>query len=329
MTVASQQRRSGLGRQKLHPPAHLIGIWAHLIRIPLQRDVLGNGELTVGDAGRLGDAARLVTGANFHVLVGEAALEAEDDMAACFREGVQTRKLGIRSGIERWNDDELVGGKVGRRGIDEIDLRIHPVERIVERPDDVVVALVGIVFELELVEGRLRIVADVDGDVVALAQVHERRAKALEVCADSRGFEKGRVWLVILAQQAAPIANKTLTTVGAPVAIRLSSDVKWLTTDRGDLAHVLAEVVDSRGRVVPDAVVKVNFQVVGAGDLIGVGNGNPHNVDSFSRPRHYTWHGQALAVLRPAKRPGGLLLTASAPGLQPGRLTLGVAPGRD
>ena len=125
------------------------------------------------------------------------------------------------------------------------------------------------------------------------------------------------------------IANKTLTTVGAPAAIRLSSDVKWLTTDRGDLAHVLAEVVDSRGRVVPDAVVKVNFQVVGAGDLIGVGNGNPHNVDSFSRPRHYTWHGQALAVLRPAKRPGGLMLTATAPGLQPGRLTLGVAPGRD
>ena len=205
MAVAGQQRRSGLGRQKLHPPAHLIGIWAHLIRVPLQRDVLGNGELAVGDAGRLGDAARLVTGANFHVLVGEAALEAEDDMAACFREGVQTRKLGIRSGIERGNDDELVGGKVGRRGIDEIDLRIHPVERIVERPDDVVVALVGIVLEFELVEGRLRIVADVDGDVVALAQVHELRAKALEVCADRRGFEKGRVWLVVLAQQAAPI----------------------------------------------------------------------------------------------------------------------------
>jgi beta-galactosidase len=125
------------------------------------------------------------------------------------------------------------------------------------------------------------------------------------------------------------IASKTLTTTGAPAAIRLSSDVKWLTTDRGDLAHVLAEVVDSHGRVVPDAVVKINFQVGGAGELIGVGNGNPHNVDSFQRPRHYTWHGQALAILRPAKWPGGLVLTATAAGLQPGTLTLGVAPGRD
>jgi len=78
---------------------------------------------------------------------------------------------------------------------------------------------------------------------------------------------------------------------------------------------------------VPDAVVKINFQVAGAGDLLGVGNGNPHNVDSFSRLRHYTWHGQALAILRPAKWPGGLMLTATAEGLQPHTLTLRVAPG--
>ena len=81
---------------------------------------------------------------------------------------------------------------------------------------------------------------------------------------------------------------------------------------------MLAEVVDSQGRAVPDAVVKVNFQVAGAGDLIGVENGNPHNVDSFSRPRHYSWHGQALAILWP----GGLMLNASADGLRPARLTL-------
>ena len=75
--------------------------------------------------------------------------------------------------------------------------------------------------------------------------------------------------------------------------------------------------------------LKVNFQVAGAGDLIGVGNGNPHNVDRFSRPRHYSWHGQALAILRPAKWLGGLMLNASADGLRPARLTLGVKPGRD
>jgi beta-galactosidase len=120
------------------------------------------------------------------------------------------------------------------------------------------------------------------------------------------------------------LASQTLTTVGAPAAIRLTSDVKSLTTDGDDLAYVLAEVVDRQGRVVPDAVLKVDFQVVGSGKIIGVGNGNPHDVDSFERPRHYTWHGQALAVLRPAKSPGWVELCATAQGLNPSSLSLRV-----
>jgi beta-galactosidase len=121
------------------------------------------------------------------------------------------------------------------------------------------------------------------------------------------------------------IARKALTTTGKPAALRLTSDVRGLTTSRADLAHVLVEVVDDRGRVVPDATIKVDFAVAGAGELAGVANGNPHNVDSFKRPRRWTWHGQALAILRPAKQTGWLTLTATASGLMPARLNLQVA----
>ena len=130
----------------------------------------------------------------------------------------------------------------------------------------------------------------------------------------------------IASRNGRQIANKTLATTGQPAAIRLTSDVDTLSTSRGDLAHVLAEVVDSRGQRVPDAVVRISFQVSGAGALIGVANGNPHNVDSFQRPRHWTWHGQALAILRPTKTPGTLGLTATAPGLTAASLTLAVSP---
>jgi beta-galactosidase len=68
----------------------------------------------------------------------------------------------------------------------------------------------------------------------------------------------------------------------------------------------------------------VSFEVSGAGTLAGVANGNPHNVDSFRRPRRWTWHGQALAVLRPAKKPGRLRLTATADGLRSETITLAV-----
>jgi beta-galactosidase len=86
-------------------------------------------------------------------------------------------------------------------------------------------------------------------------------------------------------------------------------------------------VVDGRGRLVP-AVVPVTFQVGGAGEIAGVANGNPHNVDSFRRPRRYTWHGQALAILRPARTPGRLMLVVQAPGLRPAVVSLRVRPGR-
>ena len=100
--------------------------------------------------------------------------------------------------------------------------------------------------------------------------------------------------------------------------------MRALTTSRGDLAHVLVEIIDGQGRLVPDATLKVDFAIEGAGILAGVGNGNPHNVDSFQKPRRWTWHGRALAILRPAKQPGWLTLTASAAGLKPARLHLPV-----
>jgi beta-galactosidase len=120
------------------------------------------------------------------------------------------------------------------------------------------------------------------------------------------------------------IGRTALRTVGAPAALRLTSDVRTLTTGRDDLAHVLVEVVDQHRRVVPDATVEVRFAVSGAGTLAAVGNGNPHNVDSFRLPRRHTWHGKALAILRPAKRPGHLTLTATATGLRSATVTLPV-----
>lgn len=120
------------------------------------------------------------------------------------------------------------------------------------------------------------------------------------------------------------IGRRSLTTTGAPSHLRLTSDVHTLTTSPDALAHVLVEVTDDRGRVVPDAVLTVSFAVDGAGTLAGAANGNPHNADSFRLPRHQTWHGQALAILAPARQPGRLSLTASAPGIPPARIVLPV-----
>jgi beta-galactosidase len=120
------------------------------------------------------------------------------------------------------------------------------------------------------------------------------------------------------------IGRRTLTTTGTPAALRLSSDLASLTTSRDDLAHVLVETIDEHGRLAPDAVIRVAFEITGAGELFGTASGNPHNVDSFKHPEHYTWHGQALAIVRPAKTQGTVQLKATAPGLRAAILTLPV-----
>jgi hypothetical protein len=97
----------------------------------------------------------------------------------------------------------------------------------------------------------------------------------------------------------------------------------------GEVADERLSNNDSQGRAVQDAVVKVTSR--SQEPVISSAWGTEiHTTSTASAgPRHYTWHGQALAILRPAKWPGGLMLTASADGLRPARLTLGVKPGRD
>ncbi|HEX4010279.1 MAG TPA: glycoside hydrolase family 2 TIM barrel-domain containing protein [Solirubrobacteraceae bacterium] len=132
----------------------------------------------------------------------------------------------------------------------------------------------------------------------------------------------------IASQRGSEIGRATITTAGQPAAVRLTGDVTRLTTGRDDLAHVLVEIVDGQGRTVPDATAPVSFAVNGAGELAGVANGNPENLDSFRQPRRYTWHGKAQAILRPGKQPGRVTLTASSPGLRPATLSLPVTASR-
>jgi beta-galactosidase len=164
-----------------------------------------------------------------------------------------------------------------------------------------------------------------DGELVATRSGSEiqRRIATFEV-----PFAPGEL-TAMTSKDGVELGRTSLVTVNAPAALRLAADVSSLTTDRRDLAHVLIEVVDNQGRLVPDAVLPVGLHVRGAGELIALGNGNPHNVDSFAGPRRHTWHGQALAVVRSAKRSGVLTVEGSVEGLSGSSIDLPVVDGRD
>ena len=71
------------------------------------------------------------------------------------------------------------------------------------------------------------------------------------------------------------VVQATYTAGGRPAAIRLTADHATLSADRQDTTVITAEIVDGVGRVVKSARNLMTFAVVGAGQIIGVGNGDP------------------------------------------------------
>src|SRR4029453_4608297 len=128
-------------------------------------------------------------------------------------------------------------------------------------------------------------------------------------------YEPGR--LVVTAFLAGrQIGRRVLETVGVAAALRLKVDRPRIAASRNDLAHVTVEVVDATGRLLPDPVNSLRASLTGAIELAAFGNANPRGVASFRQPVAKTWHGRALAIVRPTGRMGTATIKVEAEGLK-------------
>jgi beta-galactosidase len=117
------------------------------------------------------------------------------------------------------------------------------------------------------------------------------------------------------------VATDVLRTAGRPHAVRLTADRTSLAADGRSLVFVTADVVDSRGVVVPDAEHLISFAVTG-GSLAGLDNGREESAERYQATTRTAFHGKALAVVRSGSKPGALKVTARAAGLRAGTATL-------
>ena len=116
-------------------------------------------------------------------------------------------------------------------------------------------------------------------------------------------------------------------TTGAPAALRLGVDRIEIRAGERDVAHVTVEVVDSDGRVVPDADDLVRFSVDGPALLIAVGNGDPTDHASYQLPERRAFHGLALAFVQSLDETGRVRVRAEAEGLAADSIEFRVVPG--
>jgi beta-galactosidase len=104
--------------------------------------------------------------------------------------------------------------------------------------------------------------------------------------------------------------------------VRLSADRKSLRADGQDLSFVTVETLDSEGRFQPNAGQEVQFAISGPGAIAAVGNGDGKDGASYQGDRRKLFQGRALVVVRTSKQTGPIQLTASAPGLSAGVVTM-------
>ncbi|MBR2236257.1 MAG: DUF4982 domain-containing protein [Prevotella sp.] len=96
----------------------------------------------------------------------------------------------------------------------------------------------------------------------------------------------------------------TLCTAGEPARLRLTADKPALKADGQDLAYITIEVVDSEGRVCPDAAIPCEAIVKGQGQLMAFATADLTDREPKTSPRVTTWKGRALLVVRSGKSKG-------------------------
>jgi beta-galactosidase len=118
------------------------------------------------------------------------------------------------------------------------------------------------------------------------------------------------------------IATDKVETTGPAVAIKLKTDRSKILGDGEDLTVVTVQLVDSKGRVVPDASEDIHFTIDGAAAIGGVGNGDPSDHDPDKADHRKAFHGLCMVLAQSNGKAGEIVVRAHGKGLAAGQLTL-------
>jgi beta-galactosidase len=120
----------------------------------------------------------------------------------------------------------------------------------------------------------------------------------------------------VAVQDGKTIGESVLRTAGAPVRVRLTPDRTSLRADGQDLSFIIVEVLDAKGQPHPHADPQISFTLAGAGAIAAVGNADMNSEEPYRGMQRKLFQGKALVVVRSARTPGTITITAAAPGLQ-------------
>lgn len=119
-----------------------------------------------------------------------------------------------------------------------------------------------------------------------------------------------------------PVAEGVQRTAGKAAAIRMEAKRPVLQADGSDVACVKVSIVDADGIVVPNAENNVQFEVTGAGTLLGLGNGDPGCRENDKASSRHAFSGLILALIQAKEEAGEIKVRAVSPDLEACELVL-------
>jgi beta-galactosidase len=113
------------------------------------------------------------------------------------------------------------------------------------------------------------------------------------------------------------VMESVVRTAGEAYQVVAEPDRKQIKADGEDLCFVKVSILDRQGNPVPRANNKLNFEISGAGTIAALDNGYQADLEPFSNKKYRNaYNGLALAIVRPAKEKGDIMLRVSADGLK-------------
>ena len=112
------------------------------------------------------------------------------------------------------------------------------------------------------------------------------------------------------------VATDEVKTAGEAAKIELTADRKNITADGKDLSFITVKITDSNGIAVPDADNLVQFELEGAGKIVGVGNGNAMSQESAKSNERKAFSGLCQVIIQSTGDKGAVTLKAKSLGLE-------------
>ncbi|HEX8142504.1 MAG TPA: glycoside hydrolase family 2 TIM barrel-domain containing protein [Pyrinomonadaceae bacterium] len=118
------------------------------------------------------------------------------------------------------------------------------------------------------------------------------------------------------------VATYELRTAGKAAKIELTADRTRLAPVWDDVVYVAARVLDASGVLVPGASDLITFKATGPGRIVAVDSADNNSHEPFQASERKAYQGLAFAMLKANAPRGRITLTASAPGLTGGSITI-------